>query len=203
MSPQKNLAGCIFGRLTVRSLSLEEPITFDATGRPYYKGRRWICQCECGKEIVTRADKLLSGRTMSCGCFHTELRKANIAEKIRLSAWRAQIKQGLAACRTAYNFFPSTPRKTGPDAHHALPAGTYERLLAEQGRACGICGLLPKGGRLVLDHDHATAQVRGLLCSNCNTGLGMFADDILRLAKAMKYLTTIRPVLLARNGRGL
>lgn len=50
---------------------------------------------------------------------------------------------------------------------------------------CAICG---GTYRLSWDHDHASGDYRGTLCSNCNTGLGMFKDrpDILR--KAARYL---------------
>lgn len=51
---------------------------------------------------------------------------------------------------------------------------------------CQICGGTQ---RLSIDHDHNTGQVRGLLCSPCNTGLGGFKDNPLSLLKAIEYLT--------------
>lgn len=65
-------------------------------------------------------------------------------------------------------------------------------LLLAQNEGCGICGTTewgrgPKGPQV--DHDHATGAVRGVLCNNCNNGLGRFNDDPALLLKAVAYLT--------------
>ncbi len=60
-------------------------------------------------------------------------------------------------------------------------------IYRHQGHACAICREPePRGVRLSVDHDHATGQMRGLLCSKCNTGLGLFRDraDLLTAARA-------------------
>ena len=50
---------------------------------------------------------------------------------------------------------------------------------------CVICGADEK---LVVDHDHRTGKVRGMLCNHCNRGLGHFRDDPLLLEFAAQYL---------------
>ena len=61
-------------------------------------------------------------------------------------------------------------------------------LLIEQDSRCAICGA--KLAKWHLDHDHATGKVRGLLCSNCNSGIGMLGDDPGRVAAASQYLAS-------------
>lgn len=63
-------------------------------------------------------------------------------------------------------------------------------LLEEQNYSCAICSTPAHSieKRLNVDHDHKTNQVRGLLCTYCNVGLGYFRDDTNLLAEAIKYL---------------
>jgi hypothetical protein len=69
-------------------------------------------------------------------------------------------------------------------------------MLRKQGGVCAICsqpertadGLSGKPKDLAVDHDHATGAVRALLCSACNTAIGLFNDDITLLAKAQAYV---------------
>ncbi len=56
---------------------------------------------------------------------------------------------------------------------------------------CEICGTLFTkigGRRRVIDHCHSSDKVRGAICRNCNTGLGMFSDSIELIKKALEYL---------------
>jgi hypothetical protein len=60
-----------------------------------------------------------------------------------------------------------------------------ESLRRQQDNKCAICRSEVK---LVIDHNHNTGKVRGLLCNNCNTGLGQFKDNSFLLMKAYDYL---------------
>ena len=66
-------------------------------------------------------------------------------------------------------------------------------LPESQGGKCAICEKeIEFTGKItdaVVDHCHESKEVRGILCSKCNLGLGHFEDDRVRLIKALEYLT--------------
>ena len=64
----------------------------------------------------------------------------------------------------------------------------YSTLFFQQGGRCAICKQIPRERHLFVDHCHKTTVVRGLLCSQCNSGLGMFRDSVTNLARAIVYL---------------
>jgi len=69
----------------------------------------------------------------------------------------------------------------------------YDRILKEQNGGCAICHNLCKSGRrLSVDHCHRTGRLRGLLCGNCNRGLGYFNDSEELLFSAANYLKAWR-----------
>lgn len=75
--------------------------------------------------------------------------------------------------------------------NYGIELADFERLMEQQGGVCAICGALPPTGyykQLAVDHCHETGAVRGLLCSDCNRGLGIFRDNPGRLERAAEYL---------------
>lgn len=78
-------------------------------------------------------------------------------------------------------------RKNGSIKKFGINVNQYQMILEEQNHKCFICN--EKENRaLAIDHCHTSGKVRGLLCSNCNRGLGMFLDDPQLLQNAVKYL---------------
>ena len=74
---------------------------------------------------------------------------------------------------------------------------SIEQMNAMLASGCVICG--SRAG-LTIDHDHSCCPgksscgkcVRGVLCSTCNTGLGMFKDNPFLLTKAIDYLKNVK-----------
>jgi hypothetical protein len=74
-------------------------------------------------------------------------------------------------------------RKTG------VTQEQYDGAYLKQKGVCAICSCECSSGRkLSADHCHTSGVFRGLLCTQCNTGLGKFKDNKLLLEKAIQYL---------------
>lgn len=71
---------------------------------------------------------------------------------------------------------------------YGLSSSDLEALRESQGGACAVCRTDLAGIKWCIDHDHKTGAVRGLLCPQCNTGLGMFRDSKTHLVSAIEYL---------------
>jgi len=65
----------------------------------------------------------------------------------------------------------------------------YDKMYEDQNHRCGICGKESKKS-LHVDHNHDTGKVRKLLCSNCNTMIGLAKENPYILQSAMNYLFT-------------
>ena len=77
-------------------------------------------------------------------------------------------------------------------AHYGLTMHDYDLLLKRQGGRCLICGTAATKMRpLVVDHNHESGIVRGLLCSECNTAIGLLGDDPALIKRAAEYLDIV------------
>lgn len=74
---------------------------------------------------------------------------------------------------------------------YGLAPGEYDKMLEDQDHRCACCGTEKPGGRanaFMVDHDHATGRVRGLLCTSCNLAIGKLGDDLISVLRAVDYL---------------
>lgn len=106
-----------------------------------------------------------------------------------------------AACTDCRNVRQKARYRENPEIHRAyllkqkysMTLEDYDQMIVDQGGKCKICGTETPNchhKRFVVDHNHATNEVRGLLCSTCNTGLGNFSDNPEIILKAAQYLYT-------------
>jgi Recombination endonuclease VII len=79
---------------------------------------------------------------------------------------------------------------------HGLTIEEFHARLEKQDGRCPICQRkivamwhgYGNGKGAVVDHDHETGRVRGIICSDCNRGLGYLKDSEANLAAALNYL---------------
>jgi hypothetical protein len=107
---------------------------------------------------------------------------------------------GLATmCKTCKDTSVTRSRENKPDKYrqyqreyrlqyyYNISTSQYEELFQLQNGGCAICQRA-SNKMLYVDHDHTTGVVRGLLCENCNKGLGLFRDDPATIRSAIIYL---------------
>lgn len=97
-------------------------------------------------------------------------------------AWRERNKSRHQEYMRAYNM----------QYWHGISLEQFTQLMEQQDGVCAICKESPIGTRgnerLHIDHDHVTNMVRGLLCSSCNTALGLLKDNVTIMNTAIAYL---------------
>lgn len=84
-------------------------------------------------------------------------------------------------------YYRQTRRTTILKNRYGITEEDYAQMFQHQHGLCAICQK-SSTKNLDVDHDHETGKVRGLLCNNCNRGLGHLQDSILHLESAIKYL---------------
>jgi hypothetical protein len=170
--------------------------------RPNSRVREQIVKChcnKCGKERMYSCKNILNGDAISCGCIGNDVRrKGTLAE------------DGVKKCcrclneRTIENF---KHKSSSPDKlystcnfcnkdiylrkNYGITLEQYNDMLVKQNNCCACCKQPTEAsGRngLHVDHSHTTKEVRGLLCSQCNTGIGKFREDVNTLQNAINYL---------------
>lgn len=108
-------------------------------------------------------------------------------QRERMRRWR---KENAEVYRERQKKYYDLSRKRQQAARYGMTLEQWQELFDAQGRACAVCRSPEPGGKhdWHTDHDHDSGVVRGILCSQCNTGLGMFRDDPVRCRAAAAYL---------------
>lgn len=148
-------------------------------------------ECDCGNKYSTRKSVFLKSK-YCLNCKHKYLRieyrkkyysngttkrctKCNNIKPIEVFYKDLNRKDGLNRfCKECYNIYTRSKK-------YCLT----EKEIKDMPSQCEICKSIDK---LHIDHCHKTGIVRGILCFNCNHGLGNFKDNIELLKKSIEYL---------------
>jgi hypothetical protein len=157
-----NLEGQRFGRLLVLCRAKNRG-----------KKTRYLIKCDCGQEKEMTAYTITTHK--GCGCIRLE-----------------RCKQGIRQRETdlvILNNRANKKKKQDRDNWLRRKANTslkeFETKKKKQKGLCAICFIR---SATHADHDHITGKARDILCRQCNTGLGLFYDNIGTLASAIRYL---------------
>ncbi len=140
------------------------------------------CKATFALSFFCKASKSPDGHQYTC----KECHKAN------KRAWFAKNKQHCIDKTKQW-------RKDNPEKflnarlknYYGISLDDYKKMAAKQNDCCAICGEKERRvrrSRMAIDHCHKTGVVRGLLCNNCNIGIGNLKDDPIILMKAVSYL---------------
>lgn len=154
--------------------------------------------------------KLANGKCVIKGCEEPRLEGRQKCERhhARTKSWRhdrdqRRYEQGL--CRDCNEQRLESNRHCAKHLRRVANANlkaygidgpAYDAMLAAQGGVCAICEKPSKARRnrghgvrrLSVDHDHATGQVRGLLCHECNVTVGYLERNRALLDRMSKYI---------------
>lgn len=131
-------------------------------------------------------------KTYCADCDRTYARGWRSQDPVRIAVYKRRSIAKAAAADPEY-YRKLTLRKFG------LTPAAFAALVERSGGRCAICSTADPGGKhdtWHVDHDHRCCPrgrscgscIRGILCSNCNLGLGHFKDNAAILQSAMEYL---------------
>lgn len=108
----------------------------------------------------------------------------------------AEAEAGGRAFKASGSYDYKRERASRIKKEYGITMQAAEAMLSAQGGGCAICAKplsIAQEGKAAadyshVDHCHTTGKVRGILCNNCNHGIGKFMDNPDLLRAAANYL---------------
>ena len=72
-------------------------------------------------------------------------------------------------------------------SNYGITESERDEMILQRNGHCDLCHEIPEQ-RLVVDHDHVSGEMRGIICQACNKLLGFARDDVVTLTHAIEYL---------------
>lgn len=149
-------------------------------------------RCSKCKEVLTVENGIVRKTGPATGKFRSECRKCGTE---LAKAWKTQNPDRVR--EQSRNWKAKHPEKAAGykrKSAYGISVAEFESLVCKQGNLCGICrGPMVPSKNQHVDHNHETGEIRGLLCSKCNTGLGLLGDSPELLRAAAAYLEACAP----------
>lgn len=139
-------------------------------------GYKLGCRCILCKEANAEWAREYRARVEASGEFEHGTAKGYYAGKCRCEE-----------CRAAMATYARKKRIRS----YGLTVEQFDSMVESQDGRCASCrDVFVDSQTTHIDHDHKTNLVRGLLCRDCNLGLGYFRDDPERLASILNYINS-------------
>jgi len=135
-------------------------------------------------------------RGMCRQCYTSWLREVNLdyrknQDENKAKYYRKNRKKLLSLAKKRAKTLHGKRIKSNAQLRHkfGIDLDGYNKRKRKQKNRCKICGRRnQRKTRLHVDHNHKTGKIRGLLCFECNAGLGKFMDDPILMLRAILYL---------------
>jgi hypothetical protein len=168
----------------------------DRWGDDFWRFVEDVSPVPAGNSRLFRKDKSLPYSKENCEWRQIEVTRTAYPDK---SAYR-EAEKDRNNRRSREKHDPVKFRETRLKNLYGLTVEQYEEMLSRQAGVCAICkqpetraAIGGKGVKpLSVDHCHGSRKVRGLLCSHCNTALGLLNDDIGLFEACIDYLKRYR-----------
>lgn len=160
------------------------------------RAKSWCKKCECMNAAERRKENLEEVRKRG-----RELYAADIEESRRKGRqkYHRNVKAGHRYLRKWRKMHPKKVENQRARATakrrlraYGITQEEFSYLLTEQNGRCIICSVIlnnkVRNAAPCVDHDHATGKIRGVLCRQCNVGLGNFKDSAQVAEAAADYL---------------
>jgi hypothetical protein len=151
------------------------------------------------KELARRKKYYLAHKSQELKKRHIRYMKKKEEIKAKKNAWyRKNRKRLRKSARLYQKRYPAAVRGAQLKYMYGITIDEYNNLLNKQHNRCAICGMTNMASKklyhkyLSVDHCHITNMIRGLLCDDCNNGLGRFKDSANLLSKALLYLRKVK-----------
>ena len=156
----------------------EQPLDRFEPGARYRGGRIPTCRdCRSRRRLERASERAVTVDRKTCSrCGETKVIGEFHADKRSPDGHSGRCR----TCKRATRYVEDTRKVRDRFLRwkYGIGIDEYEQLEAAQGDGCAVCGQRPPEPKVLhVDHRHSDGRIRGLLCSNCNTALGLLRED--------------------------